>query len=122
MVGRVRLRPFYELSLSVSHSNVRIILHTTLVFEEAEEETVRHHVDHVQSGNHRRIRLHQAAVCVVHTRIEQHQQAEPRVRPAVKDVADDRQREVTEFLRRGIIPQQRQRQEEKDEEVRGEDH
>ena len=72
-------------------------------------DSVRHHVDHVGSGNPCRIRLHQASVRVVHARIEQHQQAEPRIRPSVEDVAEDRQREVTESLRRGIVPQQRQR-------------
>ena len=38
--------------------------------------------------------------------------------PPVEDVAGNRQREVTQLFRRGIVPQQRQRQEEKDEKVR----
>ena len=63
--------------------------------------------------------LDRACACA---RVEQHQQAEPRVCPAVEDIAEDRQREVTQLLRRGIVPQQRQRKEEKDEEIGGKDH
>ena len=54
---------------------------------------------------------------MIYTRVEQHPQAEPRVCPAVEDVAEDYQREVTWFLRCGIIPQQRQRQKEEEEKV-----
>ena len=64
-----------------------------------------------------RVCAHQAAIRVVHARVEQHQQAEPWVRPAVEDVAEDRQREVTKLLRRGIVSQQRQRKKKEDEEV-----
>ena len=44
------------------------------------------------------------------------------VGPAVEDVAENRQREVTQLLRLGIIPQQRQRQKEEDEKAGGENH
>ena len=43
--------------------------------------------------------------------------AGPRICPAIGDVAEDRQREVTQFLRRGIIPQQRQQKEEENKQI-----
>ena len=87
------------------------------ILEKAEDRQVADDGDRDELLLPRRVRAHQAAVCVVHARVEHHQQAEPRVRPAVEDVAEDRQREVTQLPRRSIIPQQRQRQEEIDEEI-----
>ena len=100
------------------HRRVVVVKPEVEVFEEAEDRQVAHDRQRDKQLLPRRIRLHQAAVRVVHACVEQHQQAEPRIRPAVEDVAEDRQREVTQLLRRGIVPQQRQRQKEKDEEVR----
>ena len=69
-----------------------------------------------------RICLHQAAVRVVYACVGQHQQAEPRIRPPVEDVAEERQHEVAQLLRRGIVSPQCQRQKEKDEEVGREEY
>ena len=77
------------------------------VFEEAEDRQVAHDGGRDEQFLPRRVCAHQAAIRVVHARIEQHQQTEPRIRPPVEDVAEDRQREVTKLLRRGIVPQQR---------------
>jgi len=99
------------------HRRVVVIEPEVEVLEETEDRQVADDGDRDKQLLPRRVCAHQAAVRVVHARVEQHQQAEPRVRPAVENVAEDRQREVTQLLRRGIVPQQRQRQEEKDEKV-----
>ena len=104
------------------HRRVVVVKPEVEVLEEAEDRQVADDGDRDEQLLPRRVCAHQAAVRVVHARIEQHQQAEPRIRPAVEDVAEDRQREVTQFLRRGIVSQQRQRQEEKDEKIGGKDH
>ena len=100
------------------HRRVVVVEPEVEVLEEAEDCQVADDGDRHEQLLPRRICAHQTAVRVVHARVEQHQQAEPGIRPPVEDVAEDRQREVTEFLRRGIIPQQRQRQKEKNEEIR----
>ena len=99
------------------HCRVVIVKPEVEVLEESEDRQVADDGDCDEQLLLRRVRAHQAPVRVVHARVEQHQQAEPWVRPAVENIAEDRQREVTQLPWCGIVPQQRQRQEEKDEEI-----
>ena len=104
------------------HRRVVVVQPEIEILEEPEDRQVADDGDRDEQLLPRRVCAHQATVRVVHARVEQHQQAEPRVCPAIEDVAEDRQREVAKLLRRGIVPQQRQRQEEKDEKIGGKDH
>ena len=104
------------------HRRVVVVEPEVEILEEAEDRQVTDDGKRDEELLPRRVYAHQAAVRVVHARVEQHQQAEPWIRPAVEDVAEDRQREVTQLFRCGIVPQKRQRKEEEDEEIGGENH
>ena len=99
------------------HRRVVVVKPEVEILEEAEDRQVANDGDRHEQLLPRRVRAHQAAVRVVHARVEQHQQAEPRIRPAVENIAEDRQCEVTQLLRRGIISQQRQRKKEENEKI-----
>ena len=100
------------------HRRVVVVKSEVEILEEPEDSQVTDDRQRHEQLLPRRICLHQASVRVVHARVEQHKQAEPRIRPPVENVAENRQREVAELLRRGVVPQQRQRQKEKDKEIR----
>ena len=87
------------------------------VFEETEDREVAYDRDGDEELFALRETFHQPSVGVVDGGVEEHQYAEIRIRPAVEEVAKQRQHRMFTFSRCEVVPRQHRRQKEKQKQI-----